>query len=753
MSESRSKVCSCQMSLTPESNLGGGVFHYHCLRALADQGVPCLIPLAFNTAHEPRPNWDVRALPFRRTFKLGALFSNAVFFAHLFWLWFVKKERFDLLRVSDPYYVGPAAWLFAGLTRVPTLGYVFHIDRGVAFRNRVIGWVCRRLDAVVVTSKFSKNQVCTRFGLAQDSVFVTYGGVTRFDANLSKEDAKRSLGVEGKTVLAFLGSLTERKNPEGLLEIFHRVAKKSPGAVLMICGSEPKPEGLTQRLKQKSESLGLSDRVVFTGWIDNAKKAQIYRAADLFVFPSHLEGFGLAVVEAMIQGVPAVVSDRGSLPEIVQDAQTGFVRDPDDPEGFADAVLDLVTDSKTREQMGRRAATQVAQRFGWNRCAEETIKIHDHLVAKSRRTRLGVLLNTGDSLTVMEKEGQKDRFVKSYLARWSQTFDRVEVFSYGDDRERMDEGIRFHPNRRARKGLLYSLMLPFLYRKTFLQCSLLRVMQTQGALPATIACALYRIPFVTTYGYRYGDSMRLKGRPVYGLWLDLLERVALRFASAVIVTTPSLHRHVQRFVKNERIHFIPNGVDIRRFFPEVSKEQSRLRVLFVGRLEPHKNLDMVIEALWPVTHVPVELWVVGEGPEKNRWESMCREKNLKARFFGSVPHSNLPAIHRQAEIFVLPSRFEGHPKALIEAFASGLPCIGARAPGISDVIEDGRTGLLAELTVSSFAEQLVRLLSDKDLRDQLGQAARAVAVEKYDLAQILDREMELVKSIASGKSG
>ena len=747
MSEQPSRICSCQMSLTPQTFLGGGVFHFHCLDALAQQGVPCLIPLSFQPEHVQRKNWDVRSLPIRKTFKMGALVSNLVFFFHLVGLWFFKNERFALLRVSDPYYIGPAALAFAALTGVPTVGYVFHIEPNMPLRNRLIGWICRRLDAVIVTSEFTKRQVNEQFHLANKKIHVTYGGVTRFDSKLTKDQAKRELGFEGKTVLTFLGTLTERKNPEGLIDIFARLAQRASDTVLLVGGREGKDTGMLSRLRSSVQRMDLSDRVVFTEWIDNRKKGDLYRATDLFVFPSKLEGFGLAVVEAMAEGAPAVVSDRGSLPEIVVEGKTGFVRDPDDPQAFAQAIVRLIEDESLREQMGAEAARHVQDKFRWEACAQRTIAVHEAILADRSRHCLGVLLNTGDSLDVMRREGQKDRFVTKYLPRWNRLFPKVLVFSYGNDDKRLNENVVFLPNRKTRWGLVYSLKLPFVYSKTIRSCSLLRVMQTQGALPAVIARVLFGKRFVTTYGYRYGDSMRLKGRYTYGLWLDLLERLVLRMAAAVIVTTPSLQRHVGKRTAAHRIHLLPNGVDTKMFHPVQPGRRQTQRILYVGRCEPHKNLDMVIAALAPVVNIPTELWVVGEGPERRRWEALCIKNGLASRFFGAVPHSALPEIHRDADIFVLPSRFEGHPKALIEAFASGLPCIGARSEGIVEVIEEGKNGLLADVTVSSFGEQLVRLLADKQLQNRLGQAARAHAVEHYDLDHILDREMELLASM------
>ena len=746
-------ICSLQTSLNPESHYGGGIFHLHCLEALADAGIPCLISLAFHPEHARRENWEVRALPIRRTYKLGALLSNLVYLLHLIWLYAVRKERFDLLRVGDPYYAGIAAWLFSRVVSVPTVGVLFHVDDEHPWRDRITAFVSRKLDAIITTSRFSKRQICEKFRLEPDRVFVTYGGVTRFESNKSREEAKASLGLSGKTVAVFLGTLIPRKNPDGLLAMFAEASRGLDDAMLLVCGAQPDSSSMMFRLQELAGRLGIADRVIFTGSIDNNKKADIYRAADLFVFPSKMEGFGLAVVEAMAEGVPAVVSDAGSLPELIRDGETGFIR-PLSGSGFADAIRTLLTDGNFRNRLGQAAKADVESRFTWKSCAEQTIDAFQKIVAPTQSIRLGVLLNTGDSFETMEREGQKDRFSQQYLARWRKLVDEVVVFSYGQKNVTDVEGVRVVANPGVRKGLLYALFSPLMLYREFRRISLFRVMQTQGVLPALLARWLYRRPFVTTYGYLYGDSMRLKGRYTYGLWLDFLERAALPFAEAVIVTTPSLRRHVSKFVASDRIQMIPNGVDTKLFVPALEKKEDDVfRVLFVGRLEPHKNVETVLQALAPINARKVRFIVVGDGSDKARLEELASRFGLDARFTGSVPHGELPGFYASADLFVLPSRFEGHPKALIEAMACGVPCLGADAPGIVDVIENGKNGMLAEPTVADFAAQIVRLMDAPSLREQLGAAAREFAVEHYDLETLLAREMALLKRNLEKRNG
>lgn len=737
------RICAPVTSLNEDITLGGGYFHTKNLQGLADLGVECLLPLAFQPDYQPRPNWDVRAIPIRHVYKLGALLSNIVFFLALLWLHLIRRERFDLMRVGDLYHFGPAAYLAARWFRVPTVGMLYHIEEEQRKQNAIIGWTARRMDGLIVTSRASAEHVQRFFGVAPHRVYVVPGGASDFPgAPTEKREAKKRLGLaEGAPVIGFLGMLRQRKNVALLLEAFARLAPRHPQAQLLIVGDGPERANLMRR----AQALGISDCVKFAGRLDEAGKATAYRAMDLFAFPSLMEGFGLAVVDAMAQGVPAVVSDRGSLPEIVRHEHNGLVVPIEDPEPMARALDRLLSDPGLRGAMCE-AAREDSRHFTWAVCAEETLKAYRHVLAKAHEPRLGVILNTGDSLAVMQREGQRERFIDHYLRRYADVFSEVVVFSYGNDRLRPLPQVYFVPGKPGWKGPLYSFFMPVIRGWEMRRLTLLRVMQTSGALPAVLARLIYRTPFIVTYGYRYGDFMRLRGRRWYGWWLDRLERWALRLATKVIVTTRSLEEYVGGITDKNKIAFLPNGADLQAFAPrQFESPQGRATALFVGRLTEQKNLDLAIRALVPLKD-RVRLVCAGEGPEAERLRELARQAGVELELLGVVPHQDLPRLHRQADLFLFPSRMEGHPKALVEAMASGLPCIGTRAPGVSDVITDQVDGLLTAATPEALTDAIRRVLDDPVLARSLGLAAHKTAAEQFDLNVLLSREIDLLQN-------
>jgi glycosyltransferase involved in cell wall biosynthesis len=121
-------------------------------------------------------------------------------------------------------------------------------------------------------------------------------------------------------------------------------------------------------------------------------------------------------------------------------------------------------------------------------------------------------------------------------------------------------------------------------------------------------------------------------------------------------------------------------------------------------------------------------------------------------FPGAVPNHELPQALNQASIFILPSFYEGHPKALIEAMACGLAVIGTDVDGIRDLIQHGETGWLCQVDAASIREAIQTLLVNPDLCQYLGQNARTFVLNNFTLKNILEQEIGLYHQLLSSKT-
>jgi len=377
------RVCSPHCGLAPETTSGGETYEREILTRLAGLGVQVDFLLARG---KPIPqgvaNWRVHWLPIRR----GLRWPVALFLLPPYIKRLHDAVSFDVLRAHSLRFIGPAALWARRRYRldVPVISHHHHLDPS-PLNPLIEKRVVEGSDRVVTGSEFSRRQLQRELGVRTEQVSVVpYGIDAKFRRVPRRPDLVSRYGLEGKTVVLFLGGLKGRKNLFLLLEVWREVATAYPEARLVVAGGGP----LLPGLKVRARRLGLEDRVVFTGYVPEADKPAHYNLADVFLFPSAMEGFGLAVGEAMSSGLPVVASDRGSIPEVLVDGEGGFLCDPAEPRAFVGRLQLLLSDAALREKFGRANAERVEQYFRWDRCARETLRVYDEVLAAWRRRKV-----------------------------------------------------------------------------------------------------------------------------------------------------------------------------------------------------------------------------------------------------------------------------------------------------------------------------------------------------------------------------
>jgi len=190
------------------------------------------------------------------------------------------------------------------------------------------------------------------------------------------------------------------------------------------------------------------------------------------------------------------------------------------------------------------------------------------------------------------------------------------------------------------------------------------------------------------------------------------------------------------------VTLIPNGVNVDLYGPpEAAHEPPRL--LYVGILTPRKGLLDLIDASTRLRAQGLahELWVVGGTPDEGAAaESTVRSAaGPEVRFLGQVPHSELPAIYRQADLFCLPSWWEAMPLTVLEAMAAGLPVVASDVGDVSTMVQHGINGLVVRpRDPQALSEALGELLLDRSLRLRMGDAGRSRVVTHFSQQSALD---------------
>jgi len=221
---------------------------------------------------------------------------------------------------------------------------------------------------------------------------------------------------------------------------------------------------------------------------------------------------------------------------------------------------------------------------------------------------------------------------------------------------------------------------------------------------------------------------------------------------------------IQAGVSRSRICLIPNGVDCGQFTLATSREREAARAdlgipegsrvaLFAGRLAEDKGVSYLLDA-WRVLEgrlgdKPWHLLLAGEGAQGQVYRDQGRRELKRARFLGKVTDIRPPL--RASDLLVHPSLTEGVSNIVLEAMASGLPVVGCRIPGIKELVEEGRTGLMvAPRDSQGLADALISLLAAPERMVDMGMHARVVAEQRFSLPAMLDAYEELYDRLAEG---
>ena len=240
----------------------------------------------------------------------------------------------------------------------------------------------RRAEMIIAVSQDIKRALLSVVSIPESKVRVIYEGVeTRFQRP-SQEEVERELARDGLRpgFLLFVSTLKPYKNADKLiraaahLKQAHRVEKP-----VVIAGRDPL--GLVRELRALAEGLGIGEQVRFLGGVAHERLPFLYAGADVFVYPSSIETFGLPVLEAMACGTPVVGSNRTSVPEVMGDA--GISVDPEDIPVLAEAIHNTLLDRRLREELRRRGLNH-ARQFSWERAARETIEVFEEACRKWR---------------------------------------------------------------------------------------------------------------------------------------------------------------------------------------------------------------------------------------------------------------------------------------------------------------------------------------------------------------------------------
>jgi len=342
---------------------GTETYTWETLRAMAALNEPDAIRLYINANALPSESnfpWDIRSIPFPRFWTHARLsLEIAIHPPGVLWV------PAHVIPINHP----------KSVVTIHDLGYLHvpegHTDRQRRMLDYTTRWSVRTAAHIIAISETTKRDLVERYRVAEQNITVIPHGVntslTRPDDVTIAETMQR-LGLTRPFVLA-VGTVQPRKNYDGLARALGAIKIAGLPHQLVIAG---KRGWLADEVHRKIDASGNADRVHQLGYVSEHDLAALYAAADLMVFPSWYEGFGLPALEAMQCGTPVVSSNRGALPESVGDA--GLIVDPGDEAALGQTLVRGLTDDALRQRLiaaGRRRARE----FTWERTARLTLEV------------------------------------------------------------------------------------------------------------------------------------------------------------------------------------------------------------------------------------------------------------------------------------------------------------------------------------------------------------------------------------------
>ncbi|HHU81407.1 MAG TPA: glycosyltransferase family 4 protein [Firmicutes bacterium] len=239
-------------------------------------------------------------------------------------------------------------------------------------------WLTYESWKVICCSSYMYDELQRIFQLPPDKLRIIPNGVypEKFRRLTGDPAAIRGkFAAPDEKIVFFVGRLVREKGLDLLLEAAVRILERFRRVKFIIAGKGP----YEPRLKEKARNLGIYHKVYFCGYLDDETRNALFRLADVAVFPSLYEPFGIVALEAMAAGTPVVVNDTGGLGEVVRHGENGLKASPGDIGSLADNILRLLSHPEEGEVLRNLAAREVEEVYNWGKIARQTLAVYEEV--------------------------------------------------------------------------------------------------------------------------------------------------------------------------------------------------------------------------------------------------------------------------------------------------------------------------------------------------------------------------------------
>jgi glycosyltransferase involved in cell wall biosynthesis len=292
-----------------------------------------------------------------------------------------KREKFDLVHAHDwlSFMAGEAA---KGVSHRPLVVHVHATEY-----DRTGGWGinprvydierngAKNADRVIAVSSLTKDILTYKYGIEADKISVVHNGVDPSSYNLVSQgdvEGLSNLKKRGYGIVLFVGRITLQKGPDYFLRAAQKCLSYNPKIKFIIAGSGD----MDMQIVTQTARMGISDKVLFAGFLRGEELSSLYRMADLFVMPSVSEPFGLTALESLVHGTPILISKQTGVSEVVSHALKTDFWDIDD---MADKILAVLEYSKLKKTLSQNGRIE-AMKCSWDIAADKCIEVYKSLL-------------------------------------------------------------------------------------------------------------------------------------------------------------------------------------------------------------------------------------------------------------------------------------------------------------------------------------------------------------------------------------
>lgn len=242
-------------------------------------------------------------------------------------------------------------------------------------------WLTYESWKVIVNSEYMKNEVKNIFNLPEDKLRVVPNGVdvNKFKGYERDYSFRRGYAADNEKIVFFVGRLVNEKGAHILLDAIPKVLHHYNDVKFVIAGKGPQLD----YLRSKAMAMNICQTVYFTGYLSDEDLNKLYKCADIAVFPSLYEPFGIVALEGMVANVPVVVSDTGGMGEIIYHGVDGMKAYTGNANSLADSILEILFNPDRAEEMKKRAFEKVSSIYNWDVISRQTASVYEEIITES----------------------------------------------------------------------------------------------------------------------------------------------------------------------------------------------------------------------------------------------------------------------------------------------------------------------------------------------------------------------------------